>query len=248
MTEKLSIIPVLFLVQILFWVKTTQRLRRTGSYEARHAAAIYFTLGLLVVWFAATSYISWHNLYMHPAVLEWMPGLWVPFIPVILVQPLLLLLKSLREALAIAVRETCWSSFAWLQALRIGALGTIVKMYLGTFPVYFGYALGYPDFIYGLSAIPIAMRASKGRLSRKAFVAWNLLGAGLIIIPGELLIQMGLPGPLETFTAEPRIATIFTFPMALAPSFVVPFAVMMNLLVAVVLMLQPDQADEKKSR
>ena len=63
-------------------------------------------------------------------------------------------------------------------------------------------------------------------------MAWNLIGAAVIVPAAPILLQLGLPGPLQVFTGLPDARAVFTYPMSIAPMIGVPLFVMVNLWVA----------------
>jgi hypothetical protein len=119
--------------------------------------------------------------------------------------------------------------FVWLQALRILAVGSILKVRSGDLPASFGLGLGIPDTIFGLSALGLALSGMVGLLSSMALVAWNLLGAA-ILLAAPLVLQLGLPGRLQTFKENPDGRALFAFPMALAPTLIAPLFPFANIL------------------
>lgn len=61
---------------------------------------------------------------------------------------------------------------------------------------------------------------------------WNLVGALVIVPSAPVLLQLGLPGPLQVFPATPDARAVFSFPMSIAPMIGVPLLVLTNLCVA----------------
>ncbi|MEM7025360.1 MAG: hypothetical protein AAF637_22635, partial [Pseudomonadota bacterium] len=143
-----------------------------------------------------------------------------------------LLFGSVRDGLRQIVDTTPWHWFAWFQAIRITALGTLYKTWVGAFPVWFEVFVGIPDLLFGASALWIAHRARQRTLSARAFLFWNLLGALIIVPSAPILLQLGLPGPLQLFTSLPDARAVYTYPMSIAPMVGVPLFVLFNLLVA----------------
>jgi hypothetical protein len=92
--------------------------------------------------------------------------------------------------------------------------------------------LGVPDMLFGLSAIPVFRRARRGGMRPRALATWHLVGFGVVFLPGELVIQSGLPGPIYWYTAQPDSLAFLQFPMAFGPTAVVPLLLLMNLLCA----------------
>ena len=116
--------------------------------------------------------------------------------------------------------------------MRIAALGTLYKTFMGAFPLHVELGIGVTDLCFGFSALYIAHRLREKRLSYRALAIWNLIGAAIIIIPAGILIQMGLPGPMKVFSIPPTTEVMFEFPLVLAPTIVVPLLVVMNGIIA----------------
>jgi len=72
----------------------------------------------------------------------------------------------------------------------------------------------------------------KGVWKEKSAIIINIIGFIIIVPIGMVLINVGLPGVMYMIEESPSLKTIFEFPMALAPTLVVPIFVMINLLVA----------------
>lgn len=167
--------------------------------------------------------------YVSDALLRWLPGLWLPAVPLVAVVMAVLLFPGVRAGLRRIADATPWQVFAYFHALRIGALGTAYKASIGEFPVYFELGVGVPDLLFGISALWIAGKARRGELTARTFQRWNLVGV-LVIVPGApLLIQLGLPGPLQLFAGSPDARVILTHPMSIAPVLGVPLFVLVNL-------------------
>ncbi len=71
-----------------------------------------------------------------------------------------------------------------------------------------------------------------GEITEKSFLIWNLVGALVIVPSGPILLQLGLPGPIQVFTSLPDARVVFTYPMSIAPMIGVPLFVLINLWVA----------------
>ena len=63
-------------------------------------------------------------------------------------------------------------------------------------------------------------------------MVWNLIGALVIVPSAPILLQLGLPGPLQVFTSLPDARAVFTYPMSIAPMIGVPLFVLINLWVS----------------
>ena len=58
------------------------------------------------------------------------------------------------------------------------------------------------------------------------------MGALVIVPAAPILLQLGLPGPLQPFTGLPDARAVFTFPMSIAAMVGVPLFALINLWVA----------------
>jgi hypothetical protein len=234
-----SATPLLAIVLVALIAITTRRIRQEGHLQPGGAQAIYLLLAVLIAWGALTSTLAIRGVYASPGFLSLLPGLWLPFVPFILAIGGIAVFSRLRSAVRIVVDHTPWSRLVYVHAMRVLALGTIGKAIAGTFPMYFALLVGVPDLLFGVSAFLVGRQVSDHSLSRAFFIAWNLIGVA-VVLPAAPLGQMGLPGPLHVFTAEPTAERLFVFPMVLAPSLIVPMFVLMNIATAWRLIERPD--------
>lgn len=221
----LLMIVVLAAVRFAAWrAARDKRLDRPGWID--------FLLVLLIAWGAITTWLGYHGFYLSKPFLASYPTLWVPFLPVVIVFTALMLSASARRAVDQLIDATPQTWLVGIHALRILAIGTLVKAWQGSFVVSFALWVGIPDLLFGLSALLMMRVAAGNGLSTRALLLWNMVGV-LVILPGAPLVaQMGLPGFLHAFDETPPMTTVYEFPMVLAPTFVVPVFVMMNMLVA----------------
>ena len=155
--------------------------------------------------------------------LQLSPGYWLPYIPVVTAVTLVLLITPLRLGLRKFVDYVPDYWLTGIHVLRILALGTIIKAAMGVFPEKFAWFVGIPDFLFGLSAIPVTLLARQKRLNNDILMLWHLTGALVIIVPTIAFMHI--------FMKEALFPKLFAFPMALAPTLVVPLLVMLNLMV-----------------
>ncbi len=213
---------------VFFLARRTGRLSRTpGSMRP-----VYIYLLWILAYAVVTSILGAKGAYVSDALLRWLPGLWLQLITVAVVVLPVALFTSLRQGLRRIVDATPLHWFAWFHGLRIGALGTAYKTLIGEFPIYFELMVGVPDFLFGLSAFWIAESLRRGALSERGFMIWNLVGALVIVPSAPILLQLGLPGPLQVFTSLPDARAVFEYPMSIAPMVGVPLFVLINLWVA----------------
>lgn len=226
---KFSTTPVLLIAFVVAIVLTTRKIANKGHLTARRVQAIYLLLTVLVAWGILSSAFALTGVYSTPKFLSLLPGLWLPFIPFVLVIGGLLIFPQLSSAIHSLVDHTLWNQMIFFQALRILALGTLFKAYMGLFPIYFALYVGIPDLMFGVSALFVGYHASRKGLSQRSLIIWNMIGAA-IVMPAAPLLQMGLPGRMQIFTAEPSAQRLFDFPMVIAPTLVVPLFFLFNIL------------------
>ena len=227
----MSLTPILVMVELGFLLALAVRSARlSGRPGAAHPAYVY--LAWLAAYAVATSYLGARGVYLREDVLRLYPGFWLQLVTVAVALVPLLLFVSLRQLAREVVDRTPLYWLAWFHGLRIGALGTAYKTAIGEFPAYFEYLVGVPDLLFGLSALWVAERLRRGRMGERGFLLWNLIGALIIVPSAPILIQLGLPGPLQLFTAQPDARAIMTYPMSIAPMIGVPLFVLINLWVA----------------
>lgn len=228
---KISVIPFLFAVIFPFLAFTVRRAARQGHLDRSGSRSAYFLLIVLLLWGITSSALALTGIYSSASFLALLPGVWLPLVPLILALGGTLIFPRLRSALRSIVDNTPQHWWMYFQALRILALGTIIKAAQGVFPAYFAFPVGIPDMLFGISALLLGFAAHRRPLSNRLLMVWNLIGI-VIILPASPLMQMGLPGPLQFFVSEPTAERLLDFPMVLAPSLIVPMFILLNTLIA----------------
>jgi len=228
---ELSLTPVLLAVELgFFFTLARHGARMTPGQETMRPAYVYFTW--LAVYGIATSVIGAYGVYISESLLRLYPGFWLQLITVSACVAPVLLFPRLRNALRLIVDRAPWHWFAYFHAMRIAALGTAFKTTTGEFPLFFELIVGVPDLLFGFSALWIAWKAKRGEIGETGFMVWNLVGAFIIVPAAPIVLQLGLPGPLQVFSALPDARAVFTYPMSIAPMIGVPLFVLTNLWVA----------------
>ncbi len=225
-----SLMPLLFLTVFILIVLHARTVAKANLELNQGYKRFWGLWMILLAWGFASSFLAINGYYRIDAFYSLYPGLWFPFIsyPVI---GAFLLDNEVRAFVFEMLNRKYYLSLVKFQALRLLALGTIIKAIIGTFPVYFAVLTGIPDFLFALFAFWLGFIAKE-----KASLAWekrfyfsNLLGI-LVIVPAAPLIQLGLPSPFRYFDSLPTVEVAFTFPTNLAPTLVVPLFVIVNLL------------------
>jgi hypothetical protein len=228
---QVSLTPVLLAAELGFLF--------TLAWRSARQAPVQVNLGLVYsyfLWLTAygifTSVLGARGFYVSDALLTTLPALWLQLVTITVAIAPVVFFRSLRVGLRWIVDVTPWQWFAYFHSLRIAALGTAYKTMIGQFPAYFEYFVGIPDFLFGASTLWIARKARRGELSERSFFMWNLVGALVIVPSAPILLQLGLPGPVQLFTSVPDARAVFTYPMSIAPMIGVPLFVLVNLWVA----------------
>ena len=223
-----SIVPFLVAIVALFPGMLGHRAFRLKAITRSQAVILYAYSMVMLSWASGVGAIAYFGLLVSKDFQTWFPGLWVPLLPIVLVAAPLFF-RSVRAAIAAVSRVTPTHWFAYFQSLRITALGTAIKTHLGLFPEVVEYLVGVPDLLFGFSALWVAAVLKRGGLSRKFWIAWNLVGFAIIVPIGCIVINLSLPGPFQMYPEPPTFLVAFEFPMSLAPTAVVPWLVVANL-------------------
>lgn len=241
---KLSLPPILLAVELGFLFAITWRSGRRHP-AGEKLAPTYLYLLWISAYGAVTSVLGAHGVFVSDALLRTLPGLWLQLVTVLIAVVPVALFGGVRNSLRRIVDITPWHWFAYFHALRIAALGTAYKTLVGEFPVYFEWFVGVPDLLFGFSALWVARLVKRGEFSAKRFMVWNFLGALVIVPSAPILLQLGLPGPLQLFTSQPDARVVFTYPMSIAPIIGVPLFVLINLGVALRLWERRNEAGDR---
>ncbi len=219
-----SMIPFLIFIIFGFLLFLIERLHRAGRLNKSQRAWLLVLVVVLFTWCAASGYWSIRGIYVSPEFLALAPGYWLPFVPVVITVTLVMLVPTLRQGLIILVDNTPVRWLTGIHQLRILALGSIIKASSGLFPAKFAWYVGIPDLLFGLSAIWLTVFVlRRHQISDRSLLLWNLAGAMAILAPAF--------GFMHIYMQEALFTELFVFPMALAPTFIVPVFVMLNLLV-----------------
>ena len=225
---QLSLTPVLLAIEIGFIFFLALRGGHLDS-SNRNMKSVYIYLLLITAYAAVTSILGARGVFISDRLLQLLPGLWLQVITVLICVLPVVLFDSIRNGLRRLVDVTPLHWFAYFHGLRIAALGTAYKTYIGEFPAYFEGLVGIPDLLFGISAFWIARKVKLGQISVKGFMVWNLIGALAIVPAAPILLQLGLPGPFQVFHSLPDARALLTYPMSIAPMIGVPLFVLVNL-------------------
>jgi hypothetical protein len=228
---KFSLAPILLFVELAFFFGLAWRAHRLGGVRSEGVA-----VGLYLAWVSvygiATSAIGARGYFVSDDLLRWLPGFWLQLVSVGACVAPVALCRGVRNGLRRIVDITPWHWLAYFHGMRVAAIGTAFKTIAGEFPAYFALLVGVPDLAFGISALWMGRKAQRGQVSRRGFLRWNLVGAFVIVPAAPILLQLGLPGPVQVFADLPDARAVFTYPMSIAPMIGVPLFVLVNLGVA----------------
>jgi len=229
---KFSMLPLLYLIQFVAIYRVTRKTCDSGQISAGQNKQMILILAVLTLWGGLSAYLGISGYYQSEGFLGSLPGLWITLIPVSIVMIPWLTSKTLRQGIDAIIDHTPLYLIMGFEGLRILAIGGIIKGYKGEFSLFYAQFIGIPDFLYGVTTLIAAVLIYKGVWKEKSAIIINLIGFIIIVPFGTILINVGLPGAMHIIEESPSLKTIFEFPMALAPTLVVPIFVMVNLLVA----------------
>ncbi len=219
---KLSLVPLLAILTLAFGVFITANAKKDRSISGAEAGSVYFLVLAFAVWTAVVIALGMGGI--HVALMGQVPLLWQAGIPVTILFINLILSRNLRRALHGIASSTPQHWLVFFQAVRIGALGGVIKGIQGQITSSFVFWIGIPDFLFGISAILVGWLLLRKAVSKGFLVVWSLIGASLILLPTFPLMNYWMN--------EPGFVFIFEFPMVLAPGIVVPMMIFFNLLSA----------------
>ncbi len=221
---KFSIPFIYVIILFAFCIFITSRAKRRQSIDTAEARSVYFLLLAFSVWTLITTALGLKKIHTLPLLLERVPLLWQACTAVVILAIALLLSRSLRNALHGIAANTPWHWLVFIQALRLGALGGVVKGIKGEITSAYIFWIGIPDFLYGFSAIIVGWLVLRRAVGNRFLIIWNLIGPAIILLPTFVFMNYWMNEPGFTFIME--------FPMVLAPSIVVPIFIFLNFLLA----------------
>lgn len=217
---KLSILPVYVALVFVFCFELARRARSRRAISAAEVRSVYGLLLTFAAWTAIAVVLGLPG--THVDLMEQVPLLWQAVVPIVLCSTAFALSGTLRSGLRGIAMSTPGHWLVLIQALRIGALGGIVKGLQGEITSDFVFWIGIPDLLFGLSALVVGWLSSRNAIGPRVLIGWNLSGFSLIFLP-----TFGL---MSYWMSEPGFRFIFEFPMVLSPSIVIPIFISLNLL------------------
>ncbi len=219
---KFSVLPIFVIFIFIFCIGITRRAKLNQSINVAEGRSVYALLLAFFAWTLIAVVLGIKGI--HPSLMEQIPLLWQAFVPVVMLTIGLIFSRTLRSGLRGIVANTPWHWLVFAQALRIGAIGGVMRGIKGEITSGYVFWIGIPDFLFGLSALVVGWLLLRNAVSHPFLAIWNLVGAALILLPTFI--------PMNYWMNEPGFVFIFEFPMVLAPSIVLPIFIFLNLLMA----------------
>jgi hypothetical protein len=210
----LAVMMLLAAAHIGFWSWGTALAMQVGSIGLAGTVALGLWLAAIGLWLAYVARLSLSGWLTGPGVAA-LPWLWVPLPPVMLTMLGLLLVPVLRDAWLAVLLVLPVIAVPALHALRILAIGTVIKASHVQFPRRIGFAVGIPDTLFGLWSGFIAL--SGGFQSERHELVWNLTGLAILLMMIPMVFTLLRQPRLDAPGRGPARA-ILVFPMVLAPA------------------------------
>ncbi|MCH7567689.1 MAG: hypothetical protein IH787_08555 [Nitrospirae bacterium] len=219
---RFSVLPIFVIILFIFCIGITRRAKLHQSINVAEGRSVYALLLAFFAWTLIAIVLGIKGI--HLSLMEHIPLLWQACVPVVLLTIGLIFSRTLRSGLRGIAATTPWHWLVFAHALRIGAIGGVIKGIKGEITSGFVLWVGIPDFLFGLSALVVGWLLLRNAVSHSFLAIWNLVGVLVILLP--LFI------PMIYWMNDPGFAFIFEFPMVLAPSIIVPIFILLNLLMA----------------
>jgi hypothetical protein len=223
-----STLPFLFVTQVVLMALAVRGAQRASMLSGVQARPLYIVIVLLAVWAPVSAWLAINGFYTQPPVLERLPGLWVTLVPVLIFMVPWGLSASFRDSINGVIDAVGVHRVVLFEGLRVLAIGGIIKGLKGEFSPELAFYLGIPDFVFGALSLLAGYLLYKKTLDPKWVLALNLYGFLIIVPGGQVLMNLGIPGPWHIIHSTPDMVSMFQFPMALAPTVVVPIFIAIN--------------------
>ena len=223
-----STLPFLFVTQVVFMALAVRSAQRTDRLSPDRARPLYIVIALLVLWAPISASLALKGVYTQPAVLERLPGLWVTMVPVLVFMVPWGLSADFRDSINSVVDAVGVHKIVLFEGLRVLAIGGIIKGLKGEFSPEIAFYLGIPDFVFGALSLLAGYLVYQKSLDLKWVLALNVYGFVIIVPGGQVLMNLGIPGPWHIIHSTPDMVSMFEYPMALAPTVVVPIFITLN--------------------
>ncbi|MCG7915734.1 MAG: hypothetical protein JAY71_17860 [Candidatus Thiodiazotropha weberae] len=216
----LSIVPIYLAIVFLFCFLIVRQASKNEIIAKAVERKILLLLLAFILWSVSVALLALGD--QHVSLIATIPLLWQAFVPVGIWITAIFLSADLRSGLLKIATHTPAQWLVLIQALRLGAIGGIVKGLNGEICSDYVFWIGVPDFLFGLSALLIGLLMFNREINVRLLIVWHLIGFSLIFFPTFLIMSYWMN--------EPGFVFIFEYPMILAPGMLVPLLISLNLL------------------
>jgi hypothetical protein len=204
----------LVLAHASFWVYGSALSLQRGTVDLSGISALTSWLALMGLWLLFVARLS-RSGWLAGAGVRTLPWLWVPMPPVLLSLVGLVSAPALRDTWLAVLAALPLIALPALNALRIFALGTVVKALRNQFPKRIGLAVGVPDTIFGIISALVVFNG--GFSSERIELIWHVTGLMILILMIPMVFTVLQPSRLNA-QGKGDARGILTFPMVLAPA------------------------------
>jgi len=148
-----------------------------------------------------------------------------PRLPLVLLVPLIATILVVRtETVKVILQHTHPASLIVLQSFRVAVEVLLWLLFIQNLaPVQMTFEGRNLDVLSGLTALPVAWLAARGRLSPTWSLVWNIACLGLLVNILAVAV-LSMPTPLRVFMNEPANTIVAQFPIVWLPALLVPMA------------------------
>lgn len=215
------------LAWISYWLLTG------GDNTATFVGVVVGWIVSMLVWLALVIYVSLRDFFLKQS--ERLSNLVGVVLVLTFAVAVFGLIPAAREGLLSSARDTSDLQLISIHILRLLAIGGIIKYFQHELPLHFAVLGAVPDFLFGMSAVVLAVLGTNGPLGHNLLVAWHLIGFSIFLGAG-ISMFFSVPSPLRIYHDKPDASIVFQFPMVLAPNFTVPLFMIAHLFALVKLL------------
>lgn len=126
-----------------------------------------------------------------------------------------------REGIVLAASHASNLQLSSFHALRLLAIGTVIKYTQGQLPLHFVIFGSAPDLLFAASAVVVTIFEATTPLDPEFLIVWHIVGF-LVFFGAGISMFFSVPSPFRIYRNKPDASLVFQFPMLLAPNFTVP--------------------------
>ncbi len=182
------------------------------------ATAVGWLVGM-VAWMALVIYLGNRGVFLKHA--RWLSNL-AGFVLVVAFPTVLFgAIDVAREGLVLAASHTSDLQLASFHALRLLAIGTVIKYIQGQLPLHFVIFGSVPDLLFAASAVVATILEATAPLGQDFLIVWHFVGF-FVFFGAGISMFFSVPSLFRIYHDKPDSSLVFQFPMLLAPNFTVP--------------------------